>query len=334
MKFDGNVWFTYLIYSLIAIVAFLGNAFVLYVLATRSSYLKTSCKIFICNLAITDLITSIMLIFSRYLYLPAMPDGYIGRKIYCKTIWSAWILFTLGYVSIYTCLALSIERWLAVTKPLAYRYIRPKRSVMAVVLVWMAGITVNVTTLFRVNYDETKKKCVWRPLKFGNEELPWLDFILQTVLPFSIIIVLYIHIIYVLRRRVVHHAIPGRLLTKVTKMTLAASCALIVGWLPSRISFMLSKFGYVNPGGVLHYFLVMFSLANSCVNPFLYNVCSPKFREDCKQMFSYLFLTCKKQKPLEPATNAVVIDTASVNITLENRSASSKWPKEENVNSK
>ena len=89
MKFDGNVWFTYLIYSLIAIVAFLGNAFVLYVLATRSSYLKTSCKIFICNLAITDLITSIMLIFSRYLYLPAMPDGYIGRKMYCKTIWSA-----------------------------------------------------------------------------------------------------------------------------------------------------------------------------------------------------------------------------------------------------
>ena len=313
MKFDGNTWYTYLIYSVIAAVAFLGNSLVLYVLVTRSYYLRQSCKIFICSLAITDIITSIILVFSRYLYLPSMPGGEIFQEIYCRTIWSAWILFTLGYISIYTCLALTIERWFAVIKPMAHSFFKPIQTRKAIALVWVVGIAVNVSTLFRVKFNKVKQECSWKPLNVGNEELPWLDFTLQSLIPFSTIAILYSHILYTLRGHPFVHEIPGHPLRLITKMTLAASCALIIGWLPSRVSFMLSKFGYVDSSGVLHFCLVMVSFSNSCVNPFIYSLYSKQFRKECREVLSNLFLTCKRQQCPEPhQNNAVVINNINL----------------------
>lgn len=285
MAFEGNTWYTYLLYSLIVTVAFLGNGLVLYVLVTRPSHLKHSYNVFICSLAVTDIITAIMLIFSRFLYLPPIPDGKASKEIYCRTIWSAWILFTLGYISIYTCLALTIERWLAVVKPHVYRAVKRSHAIKAVALVWIVGMTVNMTTLFRVKYSNEKKWCSWKPLNVGNEEFPWLDFTLQSIIPFSTMIILYIHILFTLRRLPFMEIGRDNPLRRVTILAFAASSAMIIGWLPSRVSFMLSKFGYVDSSGVLHFCLVMLAFSNSCVNPFLYGIYSSEFRKEYKEMF-------------------------------------------------
>lgn len=303
MAFEGNTWYTYLLYSLIAIFAFFGNALVLYILITRSDYLKRSYNIFIFSLATTDIIASIMLVFSLYLYLPPIPDGEGSKEAYCKIIWSAWTLFTLGYISIYTCLALTIERWLAVLKPHIYTAVRPRHAIKAVALVWIVGIAVNVSTIFRVKYNKTKEQCSWTFLKVGNEELPWLDFTLQSIIPFSFMIILYSHIIYTLKRlpfKAIGRRHPVR---KTTMVALAASSAMIIGWLPSRVSFMLSKFGYVDPNGVFHYCLVMLSLSNSCVNPFIYNVYNRQFRNDCKEVVRNLFSLCTNSTKQQTSTS-------------------------------
>ena len=300
MAFQGNTWYTYLMYSLIAIVAFLGNGLVLYLLTTKSSYLKHSHNVFICSLAITDIITSIMLVFSRYLYLPPMPAGELSRVIYCKTIWSAWLLFTLGYISIYTCLALTIERWLAVVKPNFYRAVKPSLAMKAVVFVWVLGFLTNITTLFRVKYDEKKQQCSWTYLPVGNKELPWLDFTLQSIIPFFSMLILYCHILFTLKKMPFLDIGNGKPLRRITILAFAASCALVIGWLPSRVSFMLSKFGYVDSGGVAHYCLVMFSFANSCVNPFLYGIYSSEFRKEFKVLFKFF----KFSASVEPKENS------------------------------
>ena len=284
MAFEGNTWYTYLIYSIIVIIAIVGNSFVLYIYFTKPQYLKHSYNVFICNLAVTDIITAIVLIFSRYLYLPSPPSGVGARDAYCRIIWSAWLPFTFGYVSIYNCLALTVERWLAVNRPHFYITLKAKHSVKTVVGVWLIGILVNITTLFRVKYDEEKEKCTWTRLAVGNDELPWFDFTLQSIVPFSFMIVLYSHIIYTLRRLRFGVRQQNHQIKKVTRMALAASLALIVGWLPSRISFLLSKFGHVDPSSLVHFCLIMLAFLNICINPFLYGIYSSQFREEYKSI--------------------------------------------------
>ena len=284
MAFEGNTWYTYLIYSLIVSVAIVGNSLVLYIYFSKPKYLKHSYNVFICNLAVTDIFTAIFLIFSRYLYLPSPPPGNGAKEAYCRLIWSAWLPFTLGYVSIYTCLALTVERWLAVTKPHLYLTLQSKHAVKTVVGVWLVGILVNITTLFRAKYEEEKDECGWTSLAVGNDQLPWLDFTLQSIIPFVTMAILYSHIIYTLRRLKLVVGHQNHPVKKVTIMALAASLALIIGWLPSRISFMLSKFGRVDPNGLLHFCLIMLAFMNISINPFLYGIYSSQFRGEYKSI--------------------------------------------------
>jgi hypothetical protein len=62
MAFAGNTWWTYLLFSLIASFALLGNSLVLYVLITKRSYLKQPYNIFIFSLALTDVLSGVFLV--------------------------------------------------------------------------------------------------------------------------------------------------------------------------------------------------------------------------------------------------------------------------------
>ncbi len=61
--FHGNTWFTFLIFTLIVVVALLGNSLVIYVLVVRrKKFLNQPYSVFILNLAIVDFLTAIFLI--------------------------------------------------------------------------------------------------------------------------------------------------------------------------------------------------------------------------------------------------------------------------------
>ncbi|XP_028410130.1 somatostatin receptor type 4-like [Dendronephthya gigantea] len=297
MAFAGNTWWTYLIFSLIATFALLGNSLVLFVLLTKKSYLKQPYNIFIFSLALTDILSGIFLVISRYLYLPPTPEGEIHREVFCRTIWSAWVLFTLGYISIYTCTALTFERWLAVTKPQTYRAVRPGQAIKAVVFVWLWGIIINITTLFRAKFIPEKQSCSWTSLSVANEVFPWIDFTLQSIVPFVSMVLLYLHILHTMKRLPVMSA-EHNPIKKVTKVALAASTTIIIGWIPSRVSFMLSKYGIVDPNSLLHYCLIMLSIANSCWNPALYGIYSSQFRTEYAKLYRRLFCLEKHHVPV------------------------------------
>lgn len=307
MAFDGNTWLTYVIFALIVVLALLGNSLVLYVLVTRPSYLKHSYNIFILSLAITDIVTAIFLVFSRFLYLPPTPTGHFAREIYCRTIWSAAIVFALGYVSVYTCVALTIDRWLAVVKPLVYRSIKPQHVKKAVVLIWIWGILLNVVVAFRAKFSKAKHQCTWQSLAVGNEELPWLHFTLQAIIPATSMVFLYSHILYTLKMLPKFAGGPHQAITKTTFVALAASCAILIGWLPGRITFMMSKFGKVDPNGLPQFSLVLLGFSNSCVNPILYGIYSSQFRREYKKTFKKLFACFTSKEMSSPPVDRVRI---------------------------
>ena len=296
MGFNGNTWYTTLIFSIIAAVGFVGNAMVICVLLTRSnSYRKYPYHFFIFNLAVTDTITAILLVFSRYVYLPPIPEGDISMVIYCKTIWSARLLFMLSYVSVYTCLVLSIERWLAVVKPIFYRTIRPHHAIKVLIAVWVWGLAITVPSTTRYSYDKARNKCSFTPLRKSSSLFIWLTYSVQSVLPIMLMVIIYCHILYSLKRLPFTSHIRSRALKRVTTVSLMASSALIIGWMPGRINLILTHHGVVQRSNsfLLQYCLATLAFSNCCVNPFIYGIYSTEFRKEYKELFSKVIPMCK-----------------------------------------
>ncbi|CAB3999216.1 melatonin receptor type 1A-like [Paramuricea clavata] len=229
----------------------------------------------------------------RFLYLPSIPTySETAAEIFCLTIWSGTFCFILGYISIFTCVSLTIERWIAVVKPSAYRSVKPKHAVAAVILAWICGIAVNASTFFRLKYDPDKIICRWTPLPFAAKEAPWIHLTVQSIIPYTTMVVLYAHIYSRMKNLPQISSNRDSQLRKVTVVAVLACSALIIGWLPGRVTFMLSKFGYLHPDGIIHTSCVMITFCNSCVNPALYGMYSPRFRAEYKVVFNKAFKMC------------------------------------------
>lgn len=315
-------YITTTVFSIIAVVAFLGNLLVIYVFASKSSYLKKPYNIFIFNLAVTDFLTAILLVFSRYIYLPPMPEGESSQLIYCRTISSARILFMVGYISLYTCLALTIERWFAVVKPLMYRsVVKARHAVIVTAVVWTWGLVINFSSFFRYNVKHGKQtRCVSAQLSVADKELFWLDFILQTVIPFALIVTLYIHILCTLSKLPNVNTVNNRTLKKVTFVALAASSVLIVGWMPGRIRLILIRSGFIafNTNSPVQYSFATMALSNCSINPFLYGIYGARFREEYKAVFKKIFCGWKS-RDASGVRNASVIIVNQAVISMQER---------------
>ena len=150
--------------------------------------------------------------------------------------------------------------------------------------------------------------CKWVKLSIGEGPFPYIDMTLQCVIPFSSMVALYSHMLYKVKK--MPYLLHGRgadITKRITLLALAASCALIIGWLPSRVSFMLSKLNLNDANGVVHFWLVVFSFANSFVNPILYGIYSSEFRNEYKLLLKRI--VCLKGATVSPAEEMSQNDT-------------------------
>ena len=118
-------------------------------------------------------------------------------------------------------------------------------------------------------------------------------------------VALYCHILY--KNKKIPHLLHGRsstLKTRVTVLVLAVSCVLVISWLSSHISYMLSKMHLTDGNGLVHFSLVIVSFSSSLlVNPFLYGFCSSEFRNDYMNVIRKILCICKITT--NPRTDAV-----------------------------
>ena len=242
MSLLGESWITRFIFSVISITAILGNLLVLRIFLKKRNTISTKkpFNVFILNLAATDLFTGVFLIVSRFLYLPKMPHRQPEAFIFCNILWGGYVLFGLGYVSVYTCLSLTIERWLAVTKPYFYRRLKTKHFVVTIIIVWIWAFVINSTVFLSVGENLQERKCEWVKPKTGNTILPFLEISVACLIPFSGIIVLYSHLFYKIHRTsLAHGGNRGVSRRRLAVIALITSIALIIGWLPTKISYIL-----------------------------------------------------------------------------------------------
>ena len=284
-------WIGRVLFSMISFIAFLGNISVIWIfIRKRKLYTKKPFDVFIVNLAIADLATAVFLIFSRFLYLPTMPDSQPEAFFLCNLLWGGYILFGLGYVSVYTCLLLTIERWLAIFKPHLYRRLKTKHTIFSIIIVWFWAFFISSTVFISINENFQKRKCEWIEPKVGSSILPVFEVSFTCIVPFSIIICLYTQILYKIGRMPLILKGSGEGLKKrLTVIALVASIALIIGWLPTQINYMLRYFGVTNLQGTEQYIFIIMALGNSCINPILYGIYSSRFRKEYLSLIFGIF---------------------------------------------
>ena len=288
MSTPSESWISRAIFTLIALAAFIGNCLVLgcYIKRRKRSVL-TPFDICVINLAISDVLAGVFLICNRFLYLPTMPNSQPEAYIFCTMLWGGYVLFGLGYVSVYTCLTLTTERWLAIVKPHFYRRIKSKHIIIILVIVWFLAFCINSTVFISVDENFDEGKCVWIEPMFGQNILPFFELSFSCVIPFSIIIIMYSHIVWKVKK-MQNFLSQSKLDYKrrTTVIGLVASAALVVGWTPVKISFMLryTGIGGKHLHGTLHLIFIMMALSNSFVNPILYGIYSSKFRDEYKEI--------------------------------------------------
>ncbi|KAK2876038.1 hypothetical protein Q8A67_020134 [Cirrhinus molitorella] len=140
-------------YVIIFVLALVGNSLVVYIVV-RKRAMRTATNIFICSLAVSDLLITFFCI--PFTLLQNISSEWLGGVLVCKTV--PFVQTTAIVTGILTMTCIAIERYQGIVYPLKMkRQYTPKRAYKMLGLVWIAAVMVGSPMLFvqqlEVKYD-------------------------------------------------------------------------------------------------------------------------------------------------------------------------------------
>uniref|UniRef100_A0A8C7V3K5 Pyroglutamylated RF-amide peptide receptor n=1 Tax=Oncorhynchus mykiss TaxID=8022 RepID=A0A8C7V3K5_ONCMY len=133
-----------IMYAIIFVLALVGNSLVVYIVV-RKRAIQTSTNIFICSLAVSDLLITFFCI--PFTLLQNISSEWLGGVLICKTIPFVQTMAIVTGILTMTCIA--VERYQGIVYPLKMRrQYTPKRAYKMLGLVWSASVVVGSPMLF------------------------------------------------------------------------------------------------------------------------------------------------------------------------------------------
>lgn len=292
-----------------AALSFIGNLLVLILFVLNRKWLRQTYGRFILALAVVDILTAAFL-FAVPVAIheerrTRVPSGDLARHMYCRLVWSHYIIFSFGVTSVYTCLVLTIERWIAVVKPFYLRKYKPsqKSLIGLVALPWLAGFVVEANVVRETgvqSFEDGTFECTWRSqksLETTSAALAISSFLGAIFLPAVLIVVLYAQVLMKLLRENTRHQNPCSFVAqsmsfykfafrRATKMAACATFAVVICWFPCQTYSLLAQLGYAETETTLHRMLNLLAFFNSCLNPFIYAFSNPLYRKKFAETFA------------------------------------------------
>ena len=230
----------------------------------------------------------------------ASPEGFAG-EIYCRVLFSQFMLFFLGVVSVYTAVFLSMERWLAVQYPFKYRAsISSLKVKVCVLLIWALSLLTNgphLTEMGTRKDSNTSTACQWKDKDYQTRQVvAFIEISLKFILP-SVILVLVLASFY---RKFHIQNVPSNTRereTQLLRMSAAISFVVLICWSPNQVYYLSYKFDVVKLGTNWHHVTVVLALSTSAINPIIYYVTSTSYRRCLRMMMYKVFSKCKPRRP-------------------------------------
>ncbi|XP_016104654.1 leukotriene B4 receptor 1-like [Sinocyclocheilus grahami] len=257
------------------VFGFPGNLFVVWSVLCRVRRRSITCLL-ILNLAVADALVLLSApLFLRYL---------IGRRGWefgaalCKTV--HYLCCVNMYASIYLICLMSMDRWLAVTKPFLSQRLRTKKRLLSVMLgIWvMAFLMALPMPFYRSVLPVSTNVSIYlcKPYHWESNAHEAFQYLIETILgfllPFSFILFRYISVIRRLRSAMFQRKGRGNALI------LLIIAAFTIFWLPYHLNNILQVIGLMqgSSSSILTVAIVArpnvtaFTFLSSSVNPVLY----------------------------------------------------------------
>lgn len=282
-------------FGAVVIVGLVGNALVVIVVLVNKQMRNTT-NILIINLAIADLLFIIFCVpFTATDYsTSSWPFG----DAWCRIV--QYLILVCAYMSVYTLVLMSVDRYLAVVHPISSMSIRTEQNTMvAIAVMWLAILVFCIPVMMaHGNYmyvfmHKKKTQCMFLQEKYNVKAFQISFFLFGYIIPLSLISFLYVRMLNRLWQGV---GVGGhisaeslRAKKRVTFMVVIVVVVFAVCWCPIHLILLLKSVDmYILSQASVYGQIVSHTLAyaNSCVNPILYAFLSENFRKSFHKVIS------------------------------------------------
>ncbi|XP_033123818.1 beta-2 adrenergic receptor-like [Anneissia japonica] len=271
-------------YIMIGTIGIAGNITVLYIFL-RTPKLVSLSTYFLRNQSVIDLLSSILflVLFLRPKNIFPNDNGFLSNMI-CKLWYSEYPFWALCVSSTVNIVCLTIERYLAVFKPVMYRSSFTKnKAIFLCCISWCIGPLHEIAWATAHHFENGTCVEKWDSRKV-QVAIGSIVFTNHYVIPVSIMIYVYWKIIAyfqdVNKRRASNTTLrtvdagikrSQNVRKRIIKTAFLVSLAYILCWGPNEIFFLLGNFGIItSTNGVIFKITVICAACNMSLNPFLY----------------------------------------------------------------
>ncbi|XP_072311395.1 adenosine A2a receptor b [Eucyclogobius newberryi] len=299
-----------------ACLAVFGNVLVCWAVRLNSN-LQSVTNLFVVSLAVADIAVGLLAI----PFAIAISTGFCAHFHGCLFI--ACFVLVLTQSSIFSLLAIAIDRYIAIKNPLRYSsVVTGQRAKAIVALCWILSVTIGLTPILgwntggSITHSNICPRGMTECLFEGVVTLHYMvyfNFFGCVLLPLLAMLVIYANIFMAARRQlrlIGPKAAPsGNVPIASSKSTLqkevhaAKSLAIIVGlfafcWLPVHVINCINHLcpGCERPHVWVMNVAIILSHANSVVNPFIYAYRIREFRHTFKRILSQHILGCRDRQ--------------------------------------
>ena len=273
---------------IIAVVGIAANAYVMPALLFSKNSHSSNVNVFITHQTVLDLTACTFLLLG--LVVRSTPKmSYLLRMFICWLFSTYSVSNTVGNASICGLVIITIERYVKIVHPVAYRnHYRPWMTRIGIVIPWIFGICTALIPTWTTLRD-FRGRCYRGPIGSNlAEKVLWsvAKFLLQYLGPLVVFVFGYWKILAVIRRQkkqvgpshaqtTSNAAVAAERASKRREMNVVRTMVLVsvsfaICFVCMRTYNILSSLKLVRGYGALYLLFSMFSYTNRCLNPFVY----------------------------------------------------------------
>ncbi|NP_001298153.1 tachykinin-like peptides receptor 99D [Stomoxys calcitrans] len=292
-----------ILYGVMVIVATGGNLIVVWIVITTKR-MRTVTNYFIVNLSIADAMVSSLNVTFSYIYM--LDNNWAFGQLYCKI--SQFIATLSISASVFTLMAISIDRYVAIMKPLKPRM--SKRSNLGIAaVIWIASAIISCPMLLFYTTEEVASKDGIRTVCFlewpdgsmnhSNQEYVYniLFMILTYFLPVISMTATYSRVgLELWGSKAIGEYTPRQVENvkskrRVVKMMMVVVLIFVVCWLPFHAYFIVTScYPAITETPFIqevYLFIYWLAMSNSMYNPIIYCWMNSRFRFGFKMFFRW-----------------------------------------------